>query len=114
MKQISQTYAKALAIYYLSVLVCSLLLCLFYYFNIVSSSIFMYSCIGLSSVFCLLSFLYLQKSIQKKTLLHLIGYLLILLVVSLCTMPFLHTSFWLSSIKSSCCFLIALFVFLRK
>lgn len=114
MKQTTMIYTKALSFYFIPMLVCALSLCLFYYFKVISSSIFMYANYTCSSLFLTASLIYLQKNIQKKTLLHMIGYGSIIFLISICAVPLLDADVFYSFIKICLCFGIALLVFLRK
>lgn len=80
MKQTYITFSKAFAFYFISCLVCSLIFALFYFFEIIQFEVFKYGSFSMSVLFCSIACFSIIKETEKKKLLHMCIFLVLLFV----------------------------------
>lgn len=113
MKQNTALFLKTLASYYLSCIVCTLILSLFCYFEVINSEIYMNTLYGASIIISVVACLYLVKKAEKKTLFYIIGLLLLILAISLIT-SFSLSNVLRSGIRMLISFLCSFVILIRK
>lgn len=111
--QSTALFAQSTAIYYLSCIVWTFVFSIFYYFHMIKDPFFQYGLWLFSIISALFGSIYLIKKAEKKTLFFLLGFLTLLLIVSL-TVSFSFTHLIFSISRFFFTTIISLFIFLRK